>query len=339
MVFDRPKYRKIVRDHLNALGALKFTDVLTKLDCLHISQGSAQSDKPQNTEELLETINGLSVACYVEATTGLGISTNIVLGYIDALQSGLLQLLQGGMEGVKSITLASTLVNCESIDSEDIFDELSRALSLLLLAACEGGLGADILKTSEHLLYGELSEAFLEAATGSCINSLALMSALAIGSEEREAEKRTTALVRALEAMSGKEMTMSPRDLFYCKLWLTCLNAKHRGFINTLPRFAASFVNNVVMLEHIAETESITGDTATLLYSRLVNDNHQAELDSITLEPFVFSVISYDKKELYTAEVPENYFDASNKSHRREWLKWRSTVAELNGWKTVDVQL
>lgn len=343
IVFDRHKYSKHVKANLLSLGASKIADVFGALDCLNLSKVKSRDAPSMSIEEFLTAISDLLCVFYVSTTAGIGVSTEHLLNYLETLHSALLDLLDEKTKA-DSGSDSSLKISCHSFGYTEygrtnFVEALSKSVALLLLSACEAALVSNVSKYADALLHESIRETFLELSAGSCINAVAFIHAMSMDKSEGALDASLETLCDVVDALSTKETTMGLPDLFYCKLWLTCVSAHHPSLTDRLSPAARSFVNNVVMLEHIGETIGTIDESHAPPCTHLRKENLPVELDSVTLEPFVFSVLSYSKMELYLADITDNYFDGPTRSSKREWFNWRRMVAELNGWKVVEVQL
>lgn len=338
IVFDRASHSKLSKKHLGPHAEQGIKEVITSLDCFSIAGGHENLSMISNSQELISALRSLSCVYYSGSAAGVGMDTVALENYIDSLHSLISELLRDSSRSQSRVTVGTQSIEIGSYGYEKFVSDLSSIFSLLVFAACELGLGHKISQVALSMRGANLSKDLLENTSGSLINAVAF-SHVIYSDEVGQPDKEGLGFLKlALEAMSKKEITLSMRDLLYCKLWITCLGTGMEPFIDSLGGGARSFVENVVMLEHVGESGNTMDDNATQLYTHLRKENRAVELDCITLGPFVFPVISATKKEIYTADAPEAYFDGHKKTHKREYLNWRHRVAELSGWKVVDIQ-
>ncbi|CDR94711.1 hypothetical protein, conserved [Babesia bigemina] len=350
IVFDRNKHSARIRNLVSSLGPKTFTDALQELDCLNILDTKKRDAPKLTVENLVGSLSMLSEVCYVSAAAGIKVPANLLLGYAATLQQALLQLLTNSAEDTSkaptSLQFNSIALSCTGEERNTLLEGISDSLGLILLSAAESGIGPDVLPLCNELSSENTLAGFIAQATGSCINSVAFVRAMRalestgkVDGGNPELTEILPSLRQTLTALSNKEMTMTLRDLFYCKLWITCVTGHNTDFEGELDHMGRSFVDNVATIDHIVEATGSISDADTAMYAQLRRDKREVDLDYLTLEPFVFPLIGFSDKALYEADVPESYFDADARANKREWLKWRSAIAELNEWKIVEVRL
>ncbi|GIX62441.1 undecaprenyl-phosphate glucose phosphotransferase [Babesia caballi] len=345
IVFDRRKQSKQVRDCLLSLGSTHLLEALRAMDCAGVLATNARTTREANVEQFIYGCTSLAQVCYVSTTSGISVPRELLLGYVRALQSSLMSLLQIdplSQEASESLNIASITLEHTKTEHKLLQEAMSHSLALFLLSAAESGLGAEVRPLADELLS---TDAFITSATGSCINSAAFIRAMdgaaAVFNSDPGAsapEKLSPLLGKAVASLSYKETSLCLRDLFYCKLWVTCVEARCPGFTEGLTAMGRSFVNNVVMMDHVVESVAGASDAEAAIYAQLRKEQREVDLDFLLLDPFVFPLLSCSTRELYEADADDCYFDSERRAERREWLAWRRLIADLNGWKVVEVR-
>eukprot|EP00371_Babesia_bovis_P002454 XP_001611101.1 hypothetical protein [Babesia bovis T2Bo] len=307
IVFDRQKSSKLVKEYV------KSRNVVDIIDSLDPSCGFRTDHvTPPVVQKALE----ISTICYVCASSGVSLPEEVVIGYCN------------GFCKILSRMLVDTPGDSLLEASKDI-SQLSLALGNMLLSAAEYGKIAPVKHVPLSLLGDDLCNPFLDMASGSCINAVAFIAALdGVG-------QSSSTYNRILEALSKKEMSLELRDFYYTKLWIHFLGTVVPGFRNQLGKGASTFLDNVIMSEHIVEAAVAYAENA--LFSKMREQKRDVDMNFLTIEPFVYPLVSSSAKELYEPDNPESYFDQGSSTCLREYLKWRSAIAESSGWKVVRV--
>ncbi|GFE54347.1 methionyl-tRNA synthetase, putative [Babesia ovis] len=309
VVFERHKCSRQAKESIRSLGSKGVSDIFSML--------AGSNSQAVNNLDNIWTVSVISYSC---AASGISIPTEVLLGYINAVYKQMSQLLQGGGSTI------TTLDNTE----ETVLHRLSETFGLLLLSAAELGLFNNLKQITNELLHQPLLDKFLHHSSGSCINAVAFVDA----NDSMYSSMNDTALVNAiLESLSNKEMSLTTRDLFYAKLWVTRVGTM------APQNVIHSFVQNVVMLDHVSELVGAATDAETSVFTKLREQHRDVDMDFLTLEPFVFPLVSSMSKELYEPDHAECYFDQDARTWKREYLNWRKMTADSNGWKVVDIIL